>query len=162
MSRPRTWPEPLTGELRGDAQAGRADPCGLAGFKPERSGWLKPENRCLAPATSFCEHLPEKPAIPHWFALGPERPLFAFAGILRPWQGLRGKVDRVHELFAFLTTDANAVVAPIHRKAMPVILTTQEECESWMTTPMLETLCLQRPLPDGFLSVVAIGAKQDG
>ena len=124
--------------------------------------WLKPENRCLVPATSFCEYLPGKPAIPHWFALGPERPLFAFAGIWRPWQGMRGKEDRTHELFAFLTTDANAVVAPIHPKAMPVILTTQEECEAWMTAPVPEALRLQRPLPDEFLSVVAIGAKQDG
>jgi putative SOS response-associated peptidase YedK len=29
-----------------------------------------------------------------------------------------------HELFGFLTTEANAIVAPIHSKAMPVILTT--------------------------------------
>ena len=124
--------------------------------------WLKPENRCLVPATSFCEYLLGKPAIPHWFALGPERPLFAFAGIWRPWQGMRSKEDRTHQLFAFLTTDVNAVVAPIHPKAMPVILTTQEECEAWMTAPVPEALQLQRPLPDGFLSVVAIGAKQDG
>jgi hypothetical protein len=30
-----------------------------------------------------------------------------------------------HELFGFLTTEANSVVAPIHPKAMPVILTTR-------------------------------------
>jgi len=33
----------------------------------------------------------------------------------------------------FLTTDANAVVKPIHPKAMPVILTTESEIERWMT-----------------------------
>jgi putative SOS response-associated peptidase YedK len=32
-------------------------------------------------------------------------------------------------VYGFLTTDPNAVVAPIHPKAMPVILTTAEEHE---------------------------------
>lgn len=123
--------------------------------------WMKPENRCLVPATSFCEYLPGKPAIPYWFALGDDRPLFAFAGLWRPWMGVRGKVDGRHELFAFLTTEPNAVVAPIHPKAMPVILTTADECGAWLTAPITEALALQRPLPDGLLSVVATGEKQD-
>jgi putative SOS response-associated peptidase YedK len=37
-----------------------------------------------------------------------------------------------HLLYGFLTTEANAVVKPIHPKAMPVILTTDEEREVWM------------------------------
>ncbi len=98
--------------------------------------WMKPENRCLVPATSFCEYAPGKPAVPHWFALGEDRPLFVFAGLWRPWTGVRGtKADPAHgahELFAFLTCEPNAVVAPVHPKAMPVILTTPEECEAWL------------------------------
>ena len=35
----------------------------------------------------------------------------------------------INDLFAFLTTELNAVVAPIHAKAMPVILTTPEEVD---------------------------------
>ena len=31
-----------------------------------------------------------------------------------------------HRLFAFLTTESNDVVRPIHAKAMPVLLTTEE------------------------------------
>jgi putative SOS response-associated peptidase YedK len=124
--------------------------------------WMTPQNRCLVPATSFCEYLPGKPAVPHWFALGEDRPLFAFAGLWRPWTGARGKVEGEHELFAFLTTDANAVVAPIHPKAMPVLLTTPDECEAWLTAPAPEALHLQRPLPDGMLEIVARGEKQDG
>ena len=124
--------------------------------------WMKPTNRCLVPATSFCEYLPGKPAVPHWFALGDDRPLFAFAGLWRPWTGTRGKVEGQHELFSFLTTNANAVVAPIHPKAMPVILSTPEECEAWLTAPIPQALELQRPLPDALLSIVATGEKQDG
>jgi putative SOS response-associated peptidase YedK len=34
-----------------------------------------------------------------------------------------------HELFGFLTTEANAIVAPIHPKAMPVVLTSAAEVD---------------------------------
>ena len=45
---------------------------------------------------------------------------------------------------------------------MPVILTTAEEIETWLTAPTPEALRLQRPLPDDVLVVVARGQKQDG
>ncbi len=150
---------------------GFPSPPGVSGNRPVTNirntasgfwrAWMKPENRCLVPASSFCEYLPGKPAVPHWFALGEDRPLFAFAGLWRPWVGARGKVEGVHEMFAFLTTIANAEVAPIHPKAMPVILTTPEECDAWLTATIADALALQRPLPDGALSVVARGAKKD-
>jgi putative SOS response-associated peptidase YedK len=70
-------------------------------------------------------------------ALGDDRPLFAFAGLWTPWRGVRGPksapVEGEHELFAFLTTEPNAVVAPIHSKAMPVILTTPAEVDLWLS-----------------------------
>jgi putative SOS response-associated peptidase YedK len=34
--------------------------------------------------------------------------------------------------FAFLTSDPNVIVAPIHPKAMPAILTTAEDVETWL------------------------------
>jgi putative SOS response-associated peptidase YedK len=52
---------------------------------------------------------------------------------MTPWRGVRGPksapVEGEHELFAFLTKEANATVAPIHPKAMPVILTTPAEVD---------------------------------
>jgi len=50
---------------------------------------------------------------PHWFSI-PSRPVFAFAGIWR-------KIGET-PYYAFLTTEPNALVAPIHPKAMPLIL----------------------------------------
>jgi putative SOS response-associated peptidase YedK len=45
--------------------------------------------------------------------------------------------------------------------AMPVILTTGEEIETWLTAPTPIALRLQKPLPEGALQVVARGEKQD-
>src|SRR5208337_291588 len=92
---------------------------------PHWRGWLGANRRCIVPATSFCEYADTKPRkTPIWFVLSVDRPLFAFAGLWTPWRGTRGPksalVDGDHELFGFLTTDANAIVAPIYPKAMPV------------------------------------------
>jgi putative SOS response-associated peptidase YedK len=65
-------------------------------------------------------------------------------------------------LFGFLTTEPNAVVAPIHPKAMPVILTTPAEVDLWLLADAPKALKLQRPLPDDALQIVACGEKEDG
>jgi putative SOS response-associated peptidase YedK len=68
---------------------------------------------------------------------------------------------RQHELFGFLTTEANAIVAPIHPKAMPVILKSSGEVDLWLEGQLPEALKLQRPLPDAALRIVAKGEKED-
>src|SRR5579871_6407805 len=133
---------------------------------PHWRGWLGKNRRCIVPATSFCEYADTKPRkTPMWFALDDDRPLFSFAGLWTPWRGIRGPksapVEGVHELFGFLTTEANAVVAPIHPKAMPVILTTPAEVERWLEADVVDALMLQRPLPDDALRIVAKGEKED-
>jgi hypothetical protein len=56
----------------------------------------------------------------------------------------------------------NAVVAPFHPKAMPLILGTREEVALWLTVPAKDAQALQRPLPDDVLRNVARGKKEDG
>jgi putative SOS response-associated peptidase YedK len=130
--------------------------------------WLKPEQRCLVPVSSFSEYADTKPRkTPVWFALDEDRPLFAFAGIWRPWTGVRGPkrdepVEEEHRLYAFLTTEANGVVGPVHPKAMPALLTTPEEWRTWLEAPVEEALRLQRPLPDEAMREVARGKRSDG
>jgi putative SOS response-associated peptidase YedK len=84
-----------------------------------------------------------------------------------PGSGPRGRPPKLAEgevtadLFGFLTTDANREVGTVHPKAMPVILTREEELETWLAAPWREAARLQRPLPDGSLRIVARGERKD-
>jgi putative SOS response-associated peptidase YedK len=132
---------------------------------PHWRRWLGPANRCIVPFTSFSEYEtgPDGKKIPVWFALGEDRPLACFAGIWTNWTSVRktkeGEVTC--DLYAFLTTEANAEVAPVHPKAMPVILTSEDEVDVWLNAPPPVALELQRPLAGGRLKIIARGARQD-
>jgi putative SOS response-associated peptidase YedK len=89
------------------------------------------------------------------------RPLFAFAGIWRLWTGERKGETGEHQLFSFLTTLSNDVVRPIHAKAMPVLLTTDDEWNTWLDGSLEQAITLQRPLPNELLRIVVTGEKSD-
>lgn len=113
---------------------------------------IESQHRALIPFSAFAEPVRSST----WFKVMEEEVAF-FAGIYMSWEGERlkpqpGKKRRAPEhdswtLYAFLTTEANAVVEPVHPDAMPVVLTDPTECLTWLSGGR-ETLSLQRPLPD--------------
>ena len=132
--------------------------------------WLGIENRCLVPATSFAEWSPQpnpqtgkKETV--WFGLNSNRSPYMFAGIWREWSGTRGTkkapIEGDHLLFAFLTTEPNSIVKPIHSKSMPVMLRDPEEWRAWLTLPIDEASKMQKSLPDDAIQIVARGTRGD-
>lgn len=130
--------------------------------------WLEVENRCVVPLTRFAEPDPasriEGGRTPNaWFASTADEPLMFFAGIwLKDWTSVR-KIKEgpiTIDLFAFLTTEPNGIVAPIHQKAMPVLLTTKDEVAAWLAAPWEEARALQRHLPDDKLKIVQVADMQ--
>jgi putative SOS response-associated peptidase YedK len=121
--------------------------------------------RCLVPVTSFAEPKGKRPAVWHWFGLkGDEaRPLFAFAGLWRSWRGpLKPDAAPVAmDVYAFLTTRPNDVVKPIHPARMPVLLSGQDQFDSWLEGTADEAHRLARPFPASAMDIVHTGEKQD-
>ena len=125
---------------------------------PHWRRWLNPRFRCLVPLTAFSE--PVHGEGKAWFTPAEDRPAF-FAGLHVPqWTSIRKLKDgeTTDDLYAFLTTEPNAEVAKVHPKAMPVILTSPDEWDAWLHEPWSVVQELQRPLPDGALSMELVAA----
>ncbi len=120
--------------------------------------------RCLVPATSFCEPREIKPATWHWFALkGDEpRPLFAFAGIWRRWKGPVRKDGAPVEIdvYSFMTTTPNALVATINHERMPVILDGEAAFRTWLEGSPNEAFALAREHPPEAMWMVQEGREK--
>ena len=120
------------------------------------------QRRCLVPASSFCEpndgRAPGERATWHWFALnGAEpRPPFAFAGIWQRWKGPIKKdgpnVDL--DVYSFMTTVPNSATASINHERSPVLLTTDDACDTWLNGTSREAVALITPIPGEALRIV--------
>ncbi len=118
--------------------------------------------RCLVPVTSFAEPKGRRPATWHWFALDEDRPLFAFAGAWRRYQGpLSAHGESVSvDVHAFMTTMPNPLVATVHPSRMPVILTRPEDWDRWLNGTAEEAQALIGPLPAEQMAIVQSGPER--
>jgi putative SOS response-associated peptidase YedK len=122
--------------------------------------------RCLVPAGAFCEPNGDvKPATWHWFAIKGEspRPLFAFPGI---WRRYRGPVKKDGpnvdiDTYAFMTTTPNPLVATINHERMPVLLTREDEFETWLHGPPDAAFALAREYPAEKMQIVREGLDKE-
>lgn len=108
----------------------------------------RPQQRCLVPFSRFAEPRgvrdPETntPA-EYWFSIKSE-PVAAFAGI---WREVDGQ-----KVYGFLTCEPNALVAPLHPKAMPVILA-PEDYDRWLMTDYADACDMAVPFPSQLMTV---------
>jgi putative SOS response-associated peptidase YedK len=151
-----------------EAEAGRVGDSMVWGFPPPagvrtpvtnvrnldspfwRSALTNPAQRCLIPASEFCEWQGEKGAKrARWFTV-PSLPVFAFAGIWRQAAGdLLGAGSRC---FAMLTCEPNTLVGAVHPKAMPVILHPEDQAR-WLMAPLAEAVPLATPFPSQLMAM---------
>lgn len=120
--------------------------------------------RCLVPASSYCEPDADKPAGWHWFALKGEsaRPLFAFPGIWRRWNGPLKKdgPDVDVDVYAFMTTEPNALTRKINHERMPVLLSGDDAFETWLNGSVNEAHALARSYDAKKMREVQAGAEK--
>jgi putative SOS response-associated peptidase YedK len=118
-----------------------------------RSAFRK--RRCLVPADGFYEWRKREGG-------GPKQPMlvrrrdgapFAFAGLWEHWRGPEGEVQTC----TILTTEANAVLAPIHDR-MPVILD-PAAYDRWLDPARPGAEELLRPCSDGWLEAFPVSTR---
>lgn len=102
-----------------------------------KSMLANPAQRCLVPFSTFAEPKIGQGREEWWFSVV-DQPLTAFAGIWR--QSEYGPV------YAFLTCEPNELVAPLHPKAMPVILDPLQYGE-WLSTDYVGACAMALPFP---------------
>ena len=110
-----------------------------------RSMLANPARRCLVPFSAFAEPQIGHGREEHWFTIN-DAPVAAFAGIWRP--------SDVGNVFAFLTCEPNHLLAPLHPKAMPVVLH-PDDYEAWLEADYDAACALAAPFPSQLMSLQA-------
>jgi putative SOS response-associated peptidase YedK len=88
--------------------------------------------------------------------------MFAFPGIWRRYQGpVRKDGPKVDlEVYAFLTTTPNNLVATVNHERMPVLLTREEEFDAWLNGAPQVAFALAREHPTEQMRIVQEGFKK--
>jgi putative SOS response-associated peptidase YedK len=72
------------------------------------------------------------------------------------WAGEEGR-PKCLEVYAFLTTTPNPLVATVNHERMPVLLTREEEFETWLSGSPEEALALAQEYPPEAMCIVQEG-----
>lgn len=125
--------------------------------KPMFRGAFK-SRPCLVPADGFYEWAPVGPVGKQpWFITTKHKEPFAFAGLWEWWRPTDAAADLpTLETFTILTTEPNALCAPIHNR-MPVILA-PEDWPRWLATPD-DRKALLRSFPAGQMACWRVGTE---
>ncbi len=122
------------------------------------------QRRCLVPASSYCEPRGEKPATWHWFAIDGDdtRPVFAFPGVWTRYKGpLKKNGETIEQgVFAFMTTEPNALTASINHERMPVLLTDPADFETWLSGSPEVAFKLARSYAADQMRIVQSGSER--
>ena len=101
----------------------------------------------------------------HWFAINGEedRPLFAFPGIWTRYRGpLKKGGDNIdQEVFAFMTTDPNALPNSINHERMPVLMSDPADFETWLSGSTEDAFKLARSYAAEQMRIVQFGAERE-
>lgn len=117
--------------------------------------------RCLVPASGFYEWQARGKGAKQPFHVHPEASagpdsLVAFAGLFETWHSADGsEIDTA----AIVTTDANALLRPIHER-MPVVLSSKDFA-AWLApdTDPADAAALLRPAPEDLFRLTPVSAR---
>jgi putative SOS response-associated peptidase YedK len=120
--------------------------------------------RCLVPVTAYSEPKGVKPATWHWFALKGDdpRPLFAFPGLWRRYAGPLKKdgPDVDLDVYSIMTTTPNELTASINHERMPVLLSSEDQWDAWLTGSTDDAFALCRPFEAERMRLVGSGLEK--
>lgn len=119
------------------------------------------KRRCIVPADGFFEWRGAKDARqPIWYH-APDGGLIFFAGVYESWKDPHGEWKRT---FAIITTDANALIRPVHDR-MPVVLP-RDVVDEWLYVPPRnaeehaeKVRRLLAPAPEGSLVATEVSTR---
>ena len=66
-------------------------------------------------------------------------------------------VEATLDVFSFMTTTPNALVATVNHERMPVLLATEEDHETWLDGSVEDALGLVKPFPPEQMRMVQTG-----
>lgn len=92
-----------------------------------------------------------------------ERELFAFPGIWQRWKGpVKKDGPNVEvDVYSFMTTTPNALTDSINHERMPVLLSKEDEFETWLSGTPSEAFQIARSFDPNAMRIVQSGFDKE-